>query len=103
MTEMSVLIDVEEHMHKNILKWSEENTLETDNDLYYSLGLYLHLEHRCTNPNDFDRLLKFAFLDDVNPSNIYVKKFRWMHQLNSFQSIGINVKYPFKLPYSGSN
>ena len=45
MTELSVLIDVEEHMHKNILKWSEENTLETDNDLYYSLGLYLHLEH----------------------------------------------------------
>ena len=86
-----------------ILKRSEENTLETDNDLNYSLGLYLHLEHRCTNPNDFDRLFKFAVLEDVNPSNINVKKFRWMHQLNSFQSIGINVKYPFKLPYSGSN
>ena len=48
-------------------------------------------------------LLKFAFLEDDNPSIISVKKSRWIHQLNSFQSIGINVKYPFKLPYSGPN
>ena len=90
-------------MYKNILKRSEENTLaslETDNDLY-SLGLHLHLEHGCTNPNDFDRLFRFAILEVVNPSNINVKEFKWMHQLNSFQPIGINVEYPFGLPYLG--
>jgi len=93
------------HMYKDILKKYEENNLsllDTDNDLY-TLGLHLHLEHGCTNPNDFDRLLKFAILEVVNPSNINVKEFKWMHQLNSFQPIGINVEYPFGLPYLGQN
>ena len=58
MAELSAIIDVEEHMCKNILKWSEENTQETAKTMTFItlLDLYLHLEHRCTNPNDFDGL-----------------------------------------------
>ena len=91
------------HRHKyiEILKKYEEDdleTLDTDNDLY-TLGLHLHLEHGCIHPTDFDRYLKFSILDVVNPSSINVKEFKWIDKLNSFQPIGINVEYPFGLPY----
>ena len=93
------------HRHKyvEILKKYEEGTLQTldtTNDLY-TLGLHLHREHGCTHPSDFDRLLKFSILEVTNPSKINVKEFKWMHKLNTFQPIGINVEYPFGLPYIG--
>ena len=93
------------HRHKyvEILKKYEEGTLQnldTSNDLY-TLGLHLHLEHGCTHPSDFDRLLKFSLLEVVSPAKINVKEFKWMHKLNSFQPIGINVEYPFGLPFIG--
>ena len=93
------------HRHKyvEILKKYEEDTLQTldtNNDLY-TLGLHLHLEHGCTHPRDFDRHFKFSILEVVNPSNINVKEYKWMHKLNSFQPLGIKVEYPFGLPYLG--
>ena len=93
------------HRHKyvEILKKYEEGTLQTldtNNDLY-TLGLHLHLEHGCTHPRDFDRHFQFSILEVVNPSNINVKEYKWMHKLNSFQPVGINVEYPFGLPYLG--
>ena len=89
------------HMYHQILKNSDNlENLDTSNDLY-TLGLHLHLEHGCTDPQDFDKHFQFAILEVVNPSNIDVKECKWMHQLNSFQPIGINVEYPFGLPYLG--
>ena len=35
----------------------------------------------------------------VNPSNIEGKELKWMHQLNTFQPIGINIEYPFGTPF----
>ena len=51
------------------------------------------------NPLDFDVHLKFAILEVVNPSDIEVKELKWMHQVNTFQPIGINIEYPFGLPF----
>ena len=76
------------------------DTIDSECDLY-TLGLHLHLEHGCTDPKDFDRYFRFSILEVVSPSNINVKEFKWMHQLNTFQPIGINVEYPFGLPYLG--
>ena len=91
------------HYYVIVLKKSETNSLESlDNSTdLYSLGLHLHLEHGCTDPSDFDRYISFAILEVVNPSNIEVKEFTWMHRLNSFQPVGINLEYPFGLPYLG--
>ena len=89
------------HLFREILKKAESGTLDsvdTSNDMF-TLGLHLHQEHGCSNPTDFDYHLKFAILEVVNPSNIEVKEFKWMHRLNSFQPIGINIEYPFGLPY----
>ena len=89
------------HLYYDVLKNSGNlEALDTSSDLY-TLGLHLHLEHGCSDPHDFDKHLKFAILEAVSPSNIDVKEFKWMHQLNSFQPIGINVEYPFGLPYLG--
>ena len=60
----------------------------------------MHLEHGCCDPGDFNKYLKFAILEVVSPSNIEVKEFKWMHRLNCFQPKGINVEYPFGLPYN---
>ena len=35
----------------------------------------------------------------VNPSNMEVKEYKWMHRLNCFQPVGINAEYPFGLSY----
>ena len=88
------------NMYRDILKKGLPalDNNENGKDLY-TLGLHLHLEHGCKNPEDFDRLLKFALLEVVNPTSISVKEFKWMHKLNCFQPIGINVEYPFGLPY----
>ena len=91
------------HYYILVLRKSETNSLDsidTSADLY-SLGLHLHLEHGCTNPGDFDRYMKFAILEVVNPSDIGVKECAWMHKLNTFQPVGINSEYPFGLPYLG--
>ena len=78
------------------------HTLDTNNDLY-TLGLHLHNEHVCVDPDDFDKHLKFAILEVVSPTSIEVKEFKWMHRLNCFQPVGINVEYPFALPYLEQN
>ena len=79
------------------------NTLQevdTTNDLY-TLGLHLHLDHGLDDQNAFDKNMKFGILEEVRPSDIDVKEYRWMHKLNSFQPVGINVEYPFGIPFLG--
>ena len=86
--------------YKELLKQQTLVGLDVDNDLY-SLGLHLHLEHGCKNPNDFDKYFRFAILEVTSPSNLSVKEYMWMHRLNTFQPNGINVDNPFGLPYLG--
>ena len=100
---LHIRINGHRHWFSIILKKGEANdlgSLDTTNDLY-TLGLHLHLEHGCSNPQDFDRYLSFSILEVVNPSDIEVKEYKWMHRLNTFQPVGINIEYPFGLPYLG--
>ena len=98
---MHLRVNGHRHYYVVVLKKSETNSLDSlDNSTdLYSLGLHLHLEHGCTDPSDFDRYISFAILEVVNPSNIEVKEYTWMHKLNSFQPVGINIEYPFGLSY----
>ena len=75
---------------------------DTDSDLY-SLGLHLHFDHGITDPNGFNTYFKFGILEVVTPGDIEKKEYRWMHKLNSFQPHGINVEYPFGIPYIGKS
>ncbi len=89
--------------YKEVLKKAETNTLEeidaTSDE--YALGLHLYLDHGLTDPTAFDTHVKFGILDVVNPNDIIKKEFRWMHKVNSFQPLGINVEYPFGIPFLG--
>ena len=76
--------------------------MEKNSDIY-SLGLHLHGEHRLTDPDGFDKNMTFGTLEVVNPVDIYVKECKWMHNLNSFQPVDINIEYPFGLPLLGQN
>ena len=92
-------------LFKEILDRAGKNTLQeldTDNDLY-TLGLHLYFEHGITEQNGFDRFVKFGLLEAVNPVDIEVKEYKWMHKLNTFQPVGINVEYPFGIPFLGQN
>ena len=89
--------------YNEILKRAENNTLgeiDTNNDMYM-LGLHLHMEHGLTEPNAFNKNIKFGIIDIVTPADIEKKEYRWMHRLNTFQPVGINVEYPFGIPYLG--
>ena len=100
---LHVRINGHRSIYKEVLKRSSENTLEelsTDKDTY-TLGLHLHLEHGVDDPNGFDNLMKFELLEKVNPTDIEKKEYQWMHQVNTFQPVGINVEYPFGIPYLG--
>ena len=88
---------------KEILKKALEDKMEeidSTNDLY-QLGLHLYHEHGLTDPNAFDRHMKFGILDVVTPNDIAKNEYKLMHKLNTFQPIGINTEYPFGLPYLG--
>ena len=58
-------------------------------------GLHLHLDHGLTDPDAFNKHIKFGILDIVSPTEMEKKEFYWMHKINSFQPVGINIKYPF--------
>ena len=73
-----------------------------DKDLY-QLGLHLHQDHGQTDPKAFDELIKFGILEIVNPADIEKKEYLWMHRLNTFQPVGINIEYPFGIPFLGQN
>ena len=93
------------HYFKEILKQINDNNLQeidTNSDLWM-LGLHLHLDHGLTDPDAFDKHIKFGILDIVNPTEIEKKEFCWMHKINSFQPVGINIEYPFGIPFLGQN
>ena len=91
--------------YKEVLRQTSNTSkkeIDTDSGLY-ALGLHLHLDHGLTDPAAFDRHLKFGILDVVSPSMIDVKEFTWMHRLNTFAPVGINIEYPFGIPFLGQN
>ena len=91
------------HYFKEILKQINDlQEIDTNSDLWM-LGLHLHLDHGLTDPDAFDKHIKFGILDTVNPTEIEKKEFCWMHKINSFQPVGINIEYPFGIPFLGQN
>ena len=100
---MHLRVNGHREIFKEILKRAADNTLQdldTNNDLY-TLGLHLYSEHGITDEKGFDRFVKFGLLEAVNPVDIEVKEYKWMHRLNTFQPVGINVEYPFGIPFLG--
>ena len=93
------------HCYVEILKKSANNSLseEDSNKDLYQLGLHLHLEHGLTDPKAFDKFIKFGILEVVSPAEIERKEYLWMHRLNTFQPVGINIEYPFGIPFLGQN
>ena len=73
---------------------------DQNSDLY-QLGLHLHFEHGFVEPQAFDRNIRFGLLEIVNPNEIDKKEYQYMHKLNTFQPHGINVEYPFEIPFLG--
>ena len=67
------------------------------------LGLHLHHDHGRTDPDAFDQVIKFGILEVVSPTEIEKKEYFWMHRLNTFQPVGINIEYPFGIPFLGQN
>ena len=85
-------------------KSANNNLLEDDiNKDLYQLGLHLHLEHGRTDPKAFDEFIKSGILEVVSPSEIEKTEFMWMHRLNTFQPVGINIEYPFGISFLGQN
>ena len=76
--------------------------LDTTNDLF-ALGLHLFHDHGLRNPEAFNENIKFGILDVTSPAIIEKKEYSWMHKLNTFQPVGINIEYPFGLPFLGQN
>ena len=91
--------------YKEILKNAENGTnqeIDSNSDLWM-LGLHLHLDHGLTDPDAFDKYMKFGILEVVNPTEIEKKEYIWMHRLNTFQPTGLNIEYPFGIPFLGQN
>ena len=91
--------------YKKVVEHSRNNTLDEidrTSDLW-TLGLHLHLEHGLTDPNAFDENVKFGILEVVTPNEIEKKEYQWMHKLNTFQPVGLNIEYPFSIPFLGQN
>ena len=89
------------HHYNEILKKIAKNEpvdFDTTSDLY-SMGLHLFLDHGITDPDGFEKNYKFGILENVAPGEIEKKEFKWMHKVNSFQPHGINVEYPFGIPF----
>ena len=91
------------HAYKELIKSAASNTLQeldTTGDLFV-LGLHLYFDHGLDDPNAFDKNIEFGILDVTNPTNIERKEYTWMHKLNTFQPVGINIEYPFGIPFLG--
>ena len=86
-----------------MIRKAEENALDeldTTGDLF-ALGLHLFFDHNLDDPNAFDTFLEFRILDITSPLCIERKEYSWMHKINTFQPVGINIEYPFGIPLLG--
>ena len=91
--------------YKEVIKSAASNTLndlDTSGDSFV-LGLHLFFDHGLNDPNAFDKNMEFGLLEVTNPSQIERKEYTWMHQLNTFQPVGLNIEYPFGIPFLGQN
>ena len=91
------------HLFLKIIKNASDNTLDdldTTGDLY-ALGLHLFIDQKLDYPAAFDEYFEFGILDVTTPLNIERKEYNWMHRLNTFQPVGINIEYPFGIPLLG--
>ena len=89
--------------YKEVIKiHSILNELDTSGDLFV-LKLHLFHDHGLDDPSAFDKNMEFGLLDVTNPSQIERKEYTWMHQLNTFQPVGLNIEYPFGTPDVGQN
>ena len=89
--------------YKEVIKSAATNTLhelDTTGDLFV-LGLHLFHDHGLDDPSAFDENVEFGILDVTNPAQIERKEYTWMHQLNTFQPVGLNIEYPFGIPFLG--
>ena len=89
--------------YKEILRRAESGSLadiDQSSDMYM-LGLHLYLDHGLSDPEAFDDNIEFGILDIVSPQDIEKKEYSWMHRLNTFQPLGINIEYPFGIPLLG--
>ena len=92
--------------HRDCYREVLEHTTNTSSKEIHSnntLGLHLHKDHGFTETNAFDQHLKFGILNVVNPADIDVKEYVWMHRLNTFQPVGINIEFPFGIPFLGKD
>ena len=62
-----------------------------------------NMDYGLTDPKAFDSPIKFGILEVVSPAEIEKKEYLWMHRLNTFQPVGINIEYPFGIPFLGQN
>ena len=91
------------HAYNELIKNVASNTLQeldTTGDLFV-LGLHLYFDHGLDDPNAFDKNIEFGILDVTNPTNIERKEYTWMRKLNTLQPVGINIEYPFGIPFLG--
>ena len=88
------------HYKEVLRKTAANEEFDVNSDLY-QLGLHLHFEHGFVEPQAFDKNIRFGLLEIVNPNEIDKKEYRWMHKINTFQPHGINVEYPFAIPFLG--
>ena len=61
--------------------------------IYPSRTIYIQ-EHNCTHQNDFDNFYRFTIVQHCNPSDLDVAEHRWIHRLNTLETMGNKCRQP---------